>query len=95
MRSSQIGKGNSKASQQSQLSLKKAMQEAQRMANNSPLAPIELPESAASTILHVLQDIVETDGNQQKTLADPPKIMVSLQPDASIVKVKSADEGNK
>lgn len=49
---------------QSQQSLKRAMEEAKRLAQRSPLPPIvpvELPETTAATILHVLHDIVETD----------------------------------
>lgn len=91
LKSSQIGKSNTKASMQSQISLKRAMEEAQRLTNKSPLmpvAPIELPESTASTILHVLQDIVETDNMSQTILADPPRLTVSPDPGMPIVKVK-------
>ncbi|XP_053984630.1 transient-receptor-potential-like protein isoform X1 [Hylaeus volcanicus] len=91
IKSSQIGKSNSMASMQSQISLKKAMEEAQKLTNKSPLppvSPIELPESTASTILHVLQDIVETDESSQETFSDPPKLTVSLDPSANVVKPK-------
>ncbi|XP_076644692.1 transient receptor potential-like isoform X2 [Halictus rubicundus] len=93
LRSSQIGRSNSKASFQSQKNLKIAMEEAQRLSSKSPLppvSPIELPESTASTILHVLQDIVETDEVPKDSHPNPPKI--TLQPDlaASNVKPKPA-----
>ncbi|KOC68495.1 Transient-receptor-potential-like protein [Habropoda laboriosa] len=84
VKSSQIGKSTSKESLQSQLSLKKAMEEAQRLSNRSsvpPVSPVDLPESTASTILHVLQDIVETDDNSQRTIPEPPKLTVILDPD--------------
>ncbi|KAL6265608.1 hypothetical protein P5V15_002402 [Pogonomyrmex californicus] len=69
VKSSQIGKSYSKASLQSQQSLKRAMEEAKRLAQKSPLpavVPVELPETTAATILHVLHEIVETD-NDTKT----------------------------
>ncbi|XP_014469210.1 PREDICTED: transient-receptor-potential-like protein [Dinoponera quadriceps] len=64
VKSSQIGRSTSKASLQNQQSLKRAMEEARRIAQKSPLSPIvpvQLPETTAATILHVLHDIVETD----------------------------------
>lgn len=62
IKSSQIGKSCSKASLQSQQSLKRAIEEAKRIVQKSPLppdVPIELPETTAATILHVLHNIVE------------------------------------
>ncbi|XP_036148851.1 transient-receptor-potential-like protein [Monomorium pharaonis] len=64
IKSSQIGKSCSKASLQNQQSLKRAMEEAKRLAQKSPLppdVPVELPQTTAATILHVLHDIVEDD----------------------------------
>ncbi|XP_012227231.2 transient-receptor-potential-like protein isoform X1 [Linepithema humile] len=64
VKSSQIGRSNSRASLQNQQSLKRAIEEAKRLKQKSPVPPIvpmELPETTASTILHVLHDIVETD----------------------------------
>lgn len=65
VKSSQIGKSCSKASLQNQQSLKRAMEEAKRLAQKSPLpsdVPVELPETTSATILHVLHEIVEGDG---------------------------------
>jgi len=45
------------------------MEEAKRLTQKSPLppdVPVELPETTAATILHVLHDIVEGD-NDAKT----------------------------
>ncbi|XP_043250231.1 transient-receptor-potential-like protein [Colletes gigas] len=88
IKSSQIGKSNSKASQQT---LKKAMEEAQKLTSKcplSPVSPIELPESTAATILHVLEDIVETDEAPQEGSSDPPKLTVTASPDARVIKPK-------
>ncbi|KAK1130897.1 hypothetical protein K0M31_017201 [Melipona bicolor] len=85
VRSSQIGKSTSEANQ---LSLKKAMKEAQRLNNKSPLppvSPVELPESTASTILHVLQDIVETE---DKALPKTPILTITTDHDNIIVRSK-------
>ncbi|XP_078053457.1 transient receptor potential-like [Augochlora pura] len=90
IKSSQIGKSSSKASYQSQKNLKIAMEEAQKLTNKSllaPVAPIELPESTASTILHVLQDIVETDEASTAHL-NPPKITIQDGPVTPTAKSK-------
>lgn len=66
VKSSQIGKSCSKASLQNQQSLKTAMEEAKRLAQKSPLSldvPVELTETTATTILHVLRDITENENN--------------------------------
>ncbi|XP_032677800.1 transient-receptor-potential-like protein [Odontomachus brunneus] len=66
VKSSQIGKSNSRASLQNQQSLKKAMEEAKRLTQKNllpPIVPVQLPETTAATILHVLHDIVETDND--------------------------------
>ncbi|CAL7938803.1 unnamed protein product [Xylocopa violacea] len=64
VKSSQIGKSTSRASLQNQITLKKAMEEAERLAAQSPLppvTPVDLPETTAVTILHVLEDIVDEE----------------------------------
>ncbi|XP_043266628.1 transient-receptor-potential-like protein isoform X2 [Venturia canescens] len=65
VQSSQIGRSNSRASLQSQLSLKKAMEEARALRSKSPMRPIkpiELPQqSGAPNILHILKDIDEIE----------------------------------
>ncbi|XP_076479805.1 transient receptor potential-like [Bombus vancouverensis nearcticus] len=91
IKSSQIGKSNSKASLQNQLHLKAAMEEAQRLNNKSPLPPVppvELPESTASTILHVLQDIVETEEKPHETLTEPPIFTLTANHNEAVVKTK-------
>ncbi|XP_011872561.1 PREDICTED: transient-receptor-potential-like protein [Vollenhovia emeryi] len=92
VKSSQIGKSCSKASLQNQQSLKKAMEEAKRLAQKSPLptdVPVELPETTAATILHVLDDIVEGDDNVKtsglKREKTPIKDGVGSQPFESIL----------
>ncbi|XP_011145806.1 transient-receptor-potential-like protein [Harpegnathos saltator] len=73
VKSSQIGKSNTKASLQSQQSLKTAMEEAKRLAQKSPLPPVmpvQLPETTAATILHVLHNIVETENDVKPDFAD-------------------------
>ena len=90
MKSSQIGKSTSEANQ---LSLKKAMQEAQRLNNRSPLppvSPVELPESTASTILHVLRDIVETDDKALPESSTTPILTVVTDRDNTFVRVRAA-----
>lgn len=92
IKSSQIGKSNSKASLQNQLHLKAAMEEAQRLNNKSPLPPVppvELPESTASTILHVLQDIVETEEKPHETLTEPPIFTLTANHNEAVVKVST------
>lgn len=92
IKSSQIGKSNSKASLQNQLHLKAAMEEAQRLNNKSslpPIPPVELPESTASTILHVLQDIVETEEKPHETLAEPPILTLTANHNETVVKVST------
>nr|XP_031838367.1 transient-receptor-potential-like protein [Nomia melanderi] len=93
IRSSQIGKSNSKASMQSQQNLKIAMEEAQRLANTSPVppaVPIDLPETylPASTILHVLQDIAETDETPKVRHPELPKVTISSDPVTHSIKPK-------
>lgn len=84
IRSSQIGKSNSRASLQSQQSLMKAIEEARKLtakAPLSPIGPIQLPQSTETTILHVLHDIVETD-NYVKN--DVPILTITSEPDQVI-----------
>ncbi|OAD57353.1 Transient-receptor-potential-like protein [Eufriesea mexicana] len=79
VKSSQIGKSTSRASLQNQLSLKKAMEEAQKLSNKNPLppiSPIEIQESTTSTILHVLKDITETEDALHETKPEPPILTV-------------------
>ncbi|XP_076762035.1 transient receptor potential-like [Xylocopa sonorina] len=76
VKSSQIGKSTSRASLQNQLSLKKAIEEAQRLTAQSPLppvTPVDLPETTASTILHVLEEIVDDESVPKKKAPQPPK----------------------
>ncbi|XP_012255513.2 transient-receptor-potential-like protein isoform X2 [Athalia rosae] len=75
VQSSQIGRSNSQASFQSQKSLKRAMQDARRLAAKSPLppvSPVHLPETTAFSILHVLKDIDERDDKDAYTLTPEP-----------------------
>ncbi|CAK9823717.1 Transient-receptor-potential-like protein [Anthophora retusa] len=91
VRSSQIGKSTSKASLQNQLCLKKAMEEAQKLSDQgslTPVSPVDLPESTTSTILHVLQDIVETDDTLDKIKLEPPRLNVIADPDEPVSKSK-------
>lgn len=79
VKSSQIGKSTSRASLQNQLSLKKAMEEAQKLSNKNslpPVSPIEMQESTTSTILHVLKDISETEDTLHETKPEPPILNV-------------------
>ncbi|XP_029154915.1 transient-receptor-potential-like protein [Nylanderia fulva] len=76
VKSSQIGKSTSRASLQNQQSLKRAMEEVQRLAQKSPLPPtipVELPETTAATILNVLHDIVDTDDDAKSPEIGTPK----------------------
>lgn len=52
------------------------MEEAKRLTQKSPLPPIvpvELPETTAATILHVLHDIVETDDDSKTPRSKTPE----------------------
>ncbi|XP_015605560.1 transient-receptor-potential-like protein isoform X2 [Cephus cinctus] len=83
VQSSQIGKSNSRASLQSKQSLKRAMEEARRLTDRSPLppvSPVDLPQSTAATILHVLHDIVETNN---VSLPDTSRLSVTPEPQVS------------
>lgn len=69
------------------------MEEAKRLAQKSPLppvVPVELPETTAATILHVLHEIVETDDNaktpRSKT-SEPIRNGIGSQPFESILQV--------
>lgn len=86
IRSSQIGKSYSRASLQSQQSLKRAIEEARKItakASLSPIEPIQLPQSTEATILHVLHDIVETDNYVRN---DVPILTITSEPD-QVIKV--------
>lgn len=106
VKSSQIGKSCSKASLQNQQSLKRAMEEAKRLAQKSPLpsdVPVELPETTSATILHVLHEIVEGDGDAKTSgnrrdrspeprrdkTPEPVRNGVDSQPFDSILQTKS------
>ncbi|XP_070163013.1 transient-receptor-potential-like protein isoform X1 [Polyergus mexicanus] len=96
IRSSQIGKSTSRASLQNQQSLKRAMEEAKRLAQKSPLpsiVPVELPETTADTIRHVLHDIVNETDNDAKTseskTPEPIRNGIRSQPFESIIQPKS------
>lgn len=89
LKSSQIGRSTTKASLRSQLSLKTAMEEAQRSSNKSPLppvSPVKLPESTASTILHVLRD-VDADNSPRDTLPDHLRPTIVVDSDEELDKV--------
>ncbi|XP_071554324.1 transient-receptor-potential-like protein isoform X2 [Temnothorax nylanderi] len=99
VKSSQIGKSCSKASLQNQQSLKRAMDEAKRLTQKSPLppdVPVELPETTAATILHVLHDIVESDGDaktsglKKEKTPEPVRNGVGSQPFEPILQAKSS-----
>ncbi|XP_077268928.1 LOW QUALITY PROTEIN: transient receptor potential-like [Temnothorax americanus] len=99
VKSSQIGKSCSKASLQNQQSLKRAMEEAKRLSQKSPLppdVPVELPETTAATILHVLHDIVEGDGDaktsglKKEKTPKPVRNGVGSQPFEPILQAKSS-----
>lgn len=92
IKSSQIGKSTSKASLQNQLSLKKAIEQAQKLTSKTvlpPVATIDLPESTTSTILNVLQDTLETDDAAPKAPVDTPILKLPVGPD-TLVKLKTA-----
>ncbi|XP_014616389.1 PREDICTED: transient-receptor-potential-like protein [Polistes canadensis] len=81
IRSSQIGKSNSRVSLQNQQSLKKAIEQARNLTAKAPLLPIpqiQLPKSTETTILHILHDIVETDNSVKN---DVPVLTVTYEPD--------------
>ncbi|KAG5324226.1 TRPL protein, partial [Pseudoatta argentina] len=94
---SQIGKSCSKASLQNQQSLKRAMEEAKRLTQKSPLppeVPVELPETTAATILHVLHDIVDDDsgaktGLEKDKTPEPIRNGIGSQPFELILQTKS------
>ncbi|GAB1859857.1 Transient-receptor-potential-like protein [Camponotus japonicus] len=94
VKSSQIGKSTSRASLQNQQSLKRAMEEAKRLAQKSPLppvVPVELPETTAATLLHVLHEIVETDDNAKTPRSKTPEPIrngIGSQPFESILQPK-------
>ncbi|EGI57349.1 PREDICTED: transient-receptor-potential-like protein [Acromyrmex echinatior] len=96
IKSSQIGKSCSKASLQNQQSLKRAMEEAKRLTQKSPLppeVPVELPETTAATILHVLHEIVDDNGaktglGKDKT-PEPIRNGIGSQPFELILQTKS------
>ncbi|XP_018307618.1 transient-receptor-potential-like protein [Mycetomoellerius zeteki] len=99
VKSSQIGKSCSKTSLQNQQSLKKAMEEAKRLTQKSPLppdVPVELPKTTAATILHVLHEIVDGDSGvktsgKDRTLEPPPiRNGIGSQPFELIVQTKSS-----
>lgn len=98
VRSSQIGKSTTRTSLQNQQSLKRAMEEAQRLTQKSPLPstiPVELPETITTTILNVLYDLVDTDDEAKspeiRTLKnktpEPIKHEIGSQPFESILQV--------
>ncbi|XP_015184673.1 PREDICTED: transient-receptor-potential-like protein isoform X2 [Polistes dominula] len=81
IRSSQIGKSNSRVSLQNQQSLKKAIEQARKLTAKAPTLPIpqiQLPKSTETTILHVLHDIVETDNSVKN---DVPVLTVTYDSD--------------
>lgn len=73
------------------------MEEAKRLKQKSPLPPIvpvELPETTAATILHVLHDIVETDDTKVSgarspgdRTPEPSRDGIGTQPFDSILQV--------
>ncbi|XP_011298063.1 transient-receptor-potential-like protein [Fopius arisanus] len=70
VKSSQIGRSNSRASLQSQKSLRKAMEEARKLRARSPLpavSPIKLPVGTTDNILRVLKDINEDDRSRAES----------------------------
>ncbi|XP_015513289.2 transient-receptor-potential-like protein [Neodiprion lecontei] len=82
VQSSQIGRSNSHASLQSQRSLKRAMEEARRLAAKSPLppvSPVRLPDTSNSSTLHILKDVNETDDERVTVTPEP-----SLRPPAVV-----------
>ncbi|KYM93906.1 PREDICTED: transient-receptor-potential-like protein [Cyphomyrmex costatus] len=97
VKSSQIGKSCSKASLQNQQSLKRAMEEAKRLTQKSPLppdVPVELPETTAATILHVLHEIVEgdakTSGIRRDKTPEPIRNGIGSQPFELVLQAKSS-----
>jgi len=95
IKSSQIGKSCSKTSLQNQQSLKRAMEEAKRLTQKSPLppeVPVELPETTAATILHVLHEIVDSDNGAKTGLGkdripEPIRNGIGSQPFELILQV--------
>lgn len=72
------------------------MEEAKRLTQKSPLppnVPIELPETTATTIMHVLHEIVESDSDAKTSefkrdrTSEPIRNGVSPQPFESIFQV--------
>jgi len=69
------------------------MEEAKRLAQKSPLppvVPVELPETTAATLLHVLYEIVETDDNAKTPRSKTPEPIrngIGSQPFESILQV--------
>lgn len=101
VKSSQIGKSTSRASLQNQQSLKRAMEEAKRLSQKSPLpsiVPVELPATTADTIRHVLHDIVNETENDAKTseskTPEPIRNGIGSQPFESIIQPKSTSSVN-
>ncbi|KAG6803003.1 transient-receptor-potential-like protein [Apis mellifera caucasica] len=86
VKSSQIGKSTSKSSIQNQISLKKAMEEAQKLNNKSTLPPVslavKLPETTASTILHVLHDTVDETDDKTETMQETSKTIINVTTDS-------------
>lgn len=79
---------------QNQQSLKRAMEEAKRLTQKSPLVsdvPVELPETTAATILHVLHDIVEKDTEtsrlERERTPEPIRNGIDSQPFESTIQV--------
>lgn len=69
------------------------MEEAKRLTQKSPLPPampVDLPETTAATILHVLHDIVEgdsdakTSGLKRERIPEPTRNGIGSQPFESI-----------
>lgn len=70
------------------------MEEAKRLSQKSPLpsiVPVELPETTADTIRHVLHDIVNETENDAKTseskTPEPIRNGIGSQPFESIIQV--------
>ncbi|XP_063978910.1 transient-receptor-potential-like protein [Diachasmimorpha longicaudata] len=85
VKSSQIGKSNSRASLQSQKSLQKAMEEAKKLRSRSPLpavSPIKLPTTGSSdNILRVLKDINEDDRSRSHS---PGQFSPDVSPEGTL-----------
>lgn len=86
VKSSQIGKSTSKSSIQNQISLKKAMEEAQKLSNKSTLPPVslavKLPETTASTILYVLHDTVDETDDKSEMVQETSKKIINVTTDS-------------